>query len=854
MEAAKYVSELVEKARVAQAVIENYTQEQVDKIFFAAAMAANKARIPLAKMAVEETGMGLVEDKIIKNHYAAEYIYNAYKNTKTCGVIEEDKAYGIKKIAEPLGVIAAVIPTTNPTSTAIFKTLICLKTRNGIIISPHPRAKKSTTAAAKIVLDAAVAAGAPEGIISWIDAPSLDMTNLLMKEADTILATGGPGMVKAAYSSGKPALGVGAGNTPVIIDDTADVLLAVNSIIHSKTFDNGMICASEQSVTVIDSIYDQVKAEFQKRGCYFVKQGAEMEALRGAMFKNGALDHRIPGMAAAKIAELAGIEVPAKTKILIAEVTSTDPAKEEFSHEKLSPVLAMYHAKDFQEAVDKAEHLVLAGGPGHTASLYVHPAQAEKISLFEHVMKACRIVINTPSSHGGIGDLYNFGMKPSLTLGCGSWGGNSVSENVGVKHLINVKTVAERRENMLWFRAPEKVYFKKGSTPVALDELGTVMGKKRAFIVTDQFLFKNGNTRAIEAKLDEMGIAHDCFYDVEPDPSLQCARRGAKQMALFEPDVIIAVGGGSAMDAGKIMWMMYEHPECKFEDMAMDFMDIRKRIFTFPEMGKKAYFVAVPTSSGTGSECTPFAIITDKETGIKWPLADYALLPNMAIVDADNCMTAPRGLTAASGIDVMTHAIESYVSIMASDYTKGLSERAAKLVFENLPSSFENGAKADTTQIVYLKNFYVGGTPQTAGSLSINYNAPHQWFFEINGTWLGDAYIDLSPIRHEYMPGLLSFCENREQYEAKVKEITNQEKLRDAFLLNLSIGKLVYINRSLSLNFNVNVNNLLNKTDIQTGGYQQSRFDYKNYSADKYPNRYYYAQGIRIFANVGIRF
>lgn len=678
--------------REAQAKFAEYTQEQVDKIFYEAAMAANKARIPLAKLAIEETGRGVLEDKVIKNHYAAEYIYNAYKNTKTCGVIERDDAYGITKVAEPIGIVGAVIPTTNPTSTAIFKTLICLKTRNAIIISPHPAAAKCTIAAAKLVLDAAVKAGAPEGIIGWVDKPSIELTNMVMRDVDIILATGGPGMVKAAYSSGKPALGVGAGNTPVIIDDTADIKLAVNSIIHSKTFDNGMICASEQSVTVLDSIYKDVKAEFQRRGCYFVKQGAEMDALRAAMFKNGALDHRIPGMAAAKIAELAGIEVPAKTKILIAEVTSTDPEKEEFSHEKLSPVLAMYHAKDFQEAVDKAEHLVLAGA-GHTASLYVHPAQSEKIAKFQHVMKACRIVINTPSSHGGIGDLYNFGMKPSLTLGCGSWGGNSVSENVGVKHLINVKTVAERRENMLWFRAPEKVYFKKGCTPVALDELGTVMGKKRAFIVTDQFLFKNGNTRAIEAKLDEMGIAHDCFYDVEPDPSLQCARRGAKQMTLFEPDVIIAVGGGSAMDAGKIMWMMYEHPEANFEDMAMDFMDIRKRIFTFPEMGKKAYFVAVPTSSGTGSECTPFAIITDKETGIKWPLADYALLPNMAIVDADNCMTAPKGLTAASGIDVMTHAIESYVSIMASDYTKGLSERAAKLVFENLPSSFTNGAK-----------------------------------------------------------------------------------------------------------------------------------------------------------------
>ena len=712
--------------RAAEEVWATFPQEKVDAICEAAAMAADKMRIPLAKMAHEETKAGIVVDKITKNNYAAEHVWNHMRHAKTCDVIAENKSFGTKRVASPIGVIGGIVPTTNPTSTTIFKILISLKTRNAIIISPHPKAKNCTIRAAQIMKEAAEAAGLPKHIISWIEEPSLDLSALLMKEVDLILATGGEGMVRAAYSSGTPAIGVGPGNCNVIIDDSCDIRTAVASIIHSKTFDNGMICASEQSVTVIDTIYDQVKAEFQKRGCYFVKQGAEMEALRAAMFKNGALDHRIPGMAAAKIAELAGIEVPAKTKILIAEVTSTDPAKEEFSHEKLSPVLAMYHAKDFQEAVDKAEHLVLAGGPGHTASLYVHPAQAEKISLFEHVMKACRIVINTPSSHGGIGDLYNFGMKPSLTLGCGSWGGNSVSENVGVKHLINVKTVAERRENMLWFRAPEKVYFKKGSTPVALDELGNVMGKKRAFIVTDQFLFKNGNTRAIEAKLDEMGIAHDCFYDVEPDPSLQCARRGAKQMALFEPDVIIAVGGGSAMDAGKIMWMMYEHPECKFEDMAMDFMDIRKRIFTFPEMGKKAYFVAVPTSSGTGSECTPFAIITDKETGIKWPLADYALLPNMAIVDADNCMTAPRGLTAASGIDVMTHAIESYVSIMASDYTKGLSERAAKLVFENLPSSFTNGAKDPHAREEMHNASCMAGMAFANAFLGLNHSMAHK--------------------------------------------------------------------------------------------------------------------------------
>ena len=678
--------------REAQALFATYTQEQVDKIFYEAAMAANKARIPLAKMAIEETGRGVLEDKVIKNHYAAEYIYNAYKNTKTCGVLERDEAYGITKIAEPIGIVGAVIPTTNPTSTAIFKTLISLKTRNAIIISPHPAAAKCTIAAAKLVLDAAVKAGAPEGIIGWVDVPSIELTNMVMRDVDIILATGGPGMVKAAYSSGKPALGVGAGNTPVVIDDTADVLLAVNSIIHSKTFDNGMICASEQSVTVIDTIYDQVKAEFQKRGCYFVKQGAEMEALRAAMFKNGALDHRIPGMAAAKIAELAGIEVPAKTKILIAEVTSTDPAKEEFSHEKLSPVLAMYHAKDFQEAVDKAEHLVLAGGPGHTASLYVHPAQAEKISLFEHVMKACRIVINTPSSHGGIGDLYNFGMKPSLTLGCGSWGGNSVSENVGVKHLLNIKTVAERRENMLWFRAPEKVYFKKGCLPVALAELKAVMGKKRAFIVTDSFLYKNGYTKTITDKLDEMGITHTTFYDVAPDPTLACAKEGAKAMASFEPDCIIAIGGGSAMDAGKIMWVMYEHPDVDFMDMAMRFMDIRKRVYTFPKMGEKAYFIAVPTSAGTGSEVTPFAVITDETSGVKYPLADYELLPKMAIIDADMMMSMPKGLTSASGIDAMTHALEAYASMMATDYTDGLALKALKNIFTYLPRAYDDGA------------------------------------------------------------------------------------------------------------------------------------------------------------------
>ena len=591
----------------AQKVFATYTQEQVDKIFKAAATAADKARIPLAKMAVAETGMGIVEDKVIKNHYASEYIYNAYKNTKTCGVIEEDSVYGIKKVAEPIGLIAAVIPTTNPTSTAIFKTLIALKTRNAIIISPHPRAKSSTIEAAKVVLEAAVKAGAPEGIIGWIDVPSLALTNLVMKEADIILATGGPGMVKAAYSSGKPALGVGAGNTPVIIDDTADVRMAVNSIIHSKTFDNGMICASEQSVTVLESVYEEAKKEFAYRGCYFLNED-EIEKVRKTIIINGSLNAKIVGQKAATIAKLAGVTVPEATKILIGEVESVD-IEEEFAHEKLSPVLAMYKAKTFDEAVAKAEQLVADGGYGHTSSLYINTAETEKINKFAAAMKTCRILINTPSSQGGIGDLYNFKLAPSLTLGCGSWGGNSVSENVGVKHLINIKTVAERRENMLWMRTPEKVYFKKGCTPVALDELGAVMGKKRCFIVTDSFLYKNGYTKKIEDKLDQMGIVHTCFSDVEPDPSLASARAGAAAMRAFEPDCIVALGGGSAMDAGKIMWVLYENPEVDFDDMAMDFMDIRKRIYTFPKMGKKAYFVAIPTSSGTGSEVTPFAIM-----------------------------------------------------------------------------------------------------------------------------------------------------------------------------------------------------------------------------------------------------
>ncbi|MDO5415643.1 MAG: bifunctional acetaldehyde-CoA/alcohol dehydrogenase [Lachnospiraceae bacterium] len=723
----------MKEMREAQKVFATFTQEQVDKIFFAAAMAANKARIPLAKMAVKETGMGIVEDKVIKNHYAAEYIYNAYKNTKTCGVIEEDTAYGIKKIAEPIGLVAAVIPTTNPTSTAIFKTLICLKTRNAIIISPHPRAKASTIAAAKVVYDAAVAAGAPKNIISWIDVPSLELTNEVMRESDTILATGGPGMVKAAYSSGKPALGVGAGNTPVIIDDTADIKMAVNSIIHSKTFDNGMICASEQSVTVVGDIYDAVRKEFETRGCYFLK-GDELDKVRHTILINGALNAKIVGQSAFNIAKLAGVTVPETAKILIGEVESVD-ISEEFAHEKLSPVLAMYHAKDFDEAIAKAERLVADGGYGHTSSLYIHPAQKEKIMKHAAAMKTCRIVINTPSSHGGIGDLYNFKMAPSLTLGCGSWGGNSVSENVGVKHLLNIKTVAERRENMLWFRAPQKVYFKKGCMPVALDELGSVMGKKKCFIVTDSFLYKNGYVKPIEEKLDQMGIQHTCFYEVAPDPNLSSATAGAKAMTAFEPDCIIALGGGSAMDAGKIMWVMYEHPEVDFLDLAMRFMDIRKRVYTFPKMGEKAFFVAIPTSSGTGSEVTPFAVITDDRTGTKYPLADYELLPNMAIIDADNMMNQPKGLTSASGVDVLTHALEAYASIMATDYTDGLALKAMKSVFEYLPSAYENGANdpyarekmADASCMAGMAfaNAFLGVCHSMAHKLGAYHHLPH---------------------------------------------------------------------------------------------------------------------------------
>ena len=718
----------------AQAQFATYTQEQVDKIFLAAATAADKERIPLAKMAVAETGMGVVEDKVIKNHYAAEYIYNAYKNTKTCGVIEEDASFGIKKIAEPIGVIAAVIPTTNPTSTAIFKTLIALKTRNAIIISPHPRAKACTIAAAKVVLDAAVKAGAPEGIIGWIDVPSLELTNMVMKEADIILATGGPGMVKAAYSSGKPALGVGAGNTPAVIDDTADITVAVNSIIHSKTFDNGMICASEQSVIVLDKVYAAVKKEFKERGCHILT-AAETEKVRKTIIINGALNAKIVGQPAAKIAELSGVTVPADTKILIGEVTSVS-IDEEFAHEKLSPVLAMYRAKDFDDALAKAGQLIADGGYGHTASLHINAAtEKDKIAKFAESMKTCRILVNTPSSQGGIGDLYNFKLAPSLTLGCGSWGGNSVSENVGGKHLLNIKTVAERRENMLWLRLPEKVYHKKGCLPVALDELKHVMNKKRAFIVTDEFLFKNGYTKTITDKLDEMGIVHTTFFHVAPDPTLACAKEGAAAMTAFAPDVIIAVGGGSAMDAGKIMWVLYEHPEADFMDMAMRFMDIRKRVYTFPKMGEKAYFIAVPTSAGTGSEVTPFAVITDETSGVKYPLADYELLPKMAVIDADLMMNMPKGLTSASGIDAMTHALEAYASMMATPYTDGEALVALKLIFGYLPRAYNNGAAdaearekmadASTMAGIAFANAFLGVCHSMAHKLGAFHHLPH---------------------------------------------------------------------------------------------------------------------------------
>jgi acetaldehyde dehydrogenase/alcohol dehydrogenase len=721
----------IKELKKAQEIYSHYTQEQVDKIFTAAATAAAKSRIPLAKMAVTETGMGVVEDKVIKNQFASEYIYNKYKDAKTVGVFEEDRAYGITKIYEPIGVIAAVIPTTNPTSTSIFKCLLALKTRNAIIISPHPRAKKCTIEAARIVLEAAVKAGAPEGIIRWIDVPSLEMTNMVMHDADIILATGGPGMVKSAYSSGKPAIGVGAGNTPAIIDSSADVILAVNSIIHSKTFDNGMICASEQSCIVLQDVYEKVKAEFIVRGCHILS-AEEAQKVRKTIIINNSVNAKIVGQKATTIAEMAGITVPAYTKILIGEVTSVD-ISEEFAHEKLSPVLALYKAENFEDALSKAEHLIADGGYGHTSSLYVNPvSETEKLREFRSRMKTGRILINTPSSQGGIGDLYNFKLTPSLTLGCGSWGGNSVSENVGIKHLLNIKTVAERRENMQWFRTPERVFIKKGCLPTALEEMA---GKKRAFVVTDEFLFTSGFTKPITSKRDELGIDHTTFFDVKPDPTLQSAEKGAEQMRSFEPDVIIAVGGGSAMDAAKIMWVLYEHPECDFEDMAMRFSDIMKRIYKFPKMGEKAYFIAIPTSAGTGSEVTPFAVITDEKSGIKYPLADYELLPKMAIVDADMMMNAPKGLTSASGIDAVTHCLEAYVSVMATDYTDGLAIRSLQNIFKYLPAAYNEGAHnilarekmadAATMAGMAFANAFLGVCHSMAHKLGAYHHIPH---------------------------------------------------------------------------------------------------------------------------------
>lgn len=734
IDSAESLENALKRVRAAQKRFAEYSQSQVDSIFKAAAAAADRQRIPLARLAVEETGMGVVEDKVIKNHYAAEYIYNAYRDTKTCGVIEEDKEYGITRIAEPIGVIAAVIPTTNPTSTAIFKTLLALKTRNGIIISPHPRAKSSTAEAARTVLEAAVAAGAPEDIIAWIDKPSLEMTNFIMKEADLILATGGPGMVHAAYSSGKPAIGVGAGNTPAVIDTSADITLAVNSIIHSKTFDNGMICASEQSVIVLDKVYKKVKKEFADRGCYFLDRD-ETNKVRKTVIINGALNAKIVGQTAKTIADLAGVHVPDVTKILIGEVESVEPT-EEFAHEKLSPVLAMYKAKDAEDAFSKAERLIADGGYGHTSSIYLNPiTEKEKLAEFARRMKTCRILVNTPSSQGGIGDLYNFKLSPSLTLGCGSWGGNSVSENVGVKHLLNIKTVAERRENMLWFRSPEKVYIKKGCLPVALEELKEINPRKKAFIVTDRFLYENGYTRPITEKLNEMDIAYTVFSEVEPDPTLKIAKKGAEMMTNFAPDVIIAIGGGSAMDAAKIMWVLYEHPDADFTDMAMCFSDIRKRIYTFPKMGEKAYFIAVPTSAGTGSEVTPFAVITDSDTGIKYPLADYELMPDMAIVDADLQMSAPKGLTAASGIDAVSHSMEAFASMLATDYTDSLALRSLKIMFEYLPRAYENGegdpearektANAATMAGMAFANAFLGVCHSMAHKLGAFHHLPH---------------------------------------------------------------------------------------------------------------------------------
>ena len=724
----------IKQLREAQKKFATYTQEQVDEIFRQAALAANHNRIKLAKLAVEETGMGIVEDKVVKNNFAAEYIYNQYKDMKTCGVLEEDKTSGITKVAEPIGVIAAIVPTTNPTSTAIFKCLIALKTRNAIIISPHPRAKNATIEAARIVLEAAVKAGAPEGIIGWIDQPSVELSQNVMRESDIILATGGPAMVKAAYSSGRPALGVGAGNTPAIIDETAHIKMAVNSILLSKTFDNGVICASEQSIVVLEQVYDEVKRELAERGAYILK-GEEIDKVRNIILnEKGGLNADMVGQSAYKIAKMAGVNVPETAKVLVAEVTSVE-LEEPFSHEKLSPVLAMYKAKSFEEALDKADRLIELGGMGHTSVLYTDQVKnRDRVLTFGERMKTARTLINMPAAQGAIGDLFNFKLAPSLTLGCGSWGGNSVSENVGPKHLINVKSIAERRENMLWFRVPEKTYFKYGCLPVALAELGD-MGKKKAFIVTDKVLFEMGYTNKVTEVLESQGIQYKIFSDVEPDPTLRCARAGAAEMTSFQPDVIISLGGGSAMDAAKIMWVMYEHPEVNFHDLAMTFMDIRKRIYRFPTMGQKAMMVSIATSAGTGSEVTPFAVITDEETGIKYPLADYELTPDMAIVDAELMMTSPKGLTACAGIDVLVHSIEAYVSIMASEYTNGLALEAIRLVFKYLPDAYNEGttnikarekmAHASCMAGMAFSNAFLGINHSMAHKLGAFHHLPH---------------------------------------------------------------------------------------------------------------------------------
>lgn len=728
------LNELIERVREAQKKYATYSQEQVDKIFRAAAMAADKARIPLAKEAVEETGMGIIEDKVIKNHFASEYIFNKYREAKTCDVIEHNEDMGYEKLAEPIGVVAAIVPTTNPTSTAIFKALICLKTRNGCIFSPHPRAKQSTIDAAKTILDAAVAAGAPEDIIGWIDVPSVQLSGALMHEADTILATGGPGMVKAAYSSGKPAIGVGPGNTPAIITDSADIKMAAASIIHSKTFDNGMICASEQSVIVMKEVYDEFKAELVKRGAYILKDN-EIDSVRKTILINGSLNAKIVGQKATKIAEMSGIKVPENSRVLVGEVTSVD-FSEEFAHEKLSPVLAMYKAETFEDALAKATKLVTDGGYGHTSVIYLNEvSDKERLSVFENTMKTCRILVNTPASQGGIGDIYNFMLTPSLTLGCGSWGGNSVSENVGLKHLLNIKTVATRRENMLWFRVPEKLFFKRGCLRTALTELKDEYNKKRAFIVTDKFLYESGFTNKITDRLTELGIVSEVYSKVAPDPTLACAREGAKLMEDFRPDVIIAIGGGSPMDAAKIMWVLYEHPEADFEDMAADFMDIRKRIYKFPHMGGKAFFVAIPTTAGTGSEVTPFAIITDERDGTKYPLADYELLPKMAIVDADLMMNIPKGLTKASGIDALVHSIEAIGSTMATDFSDGMAYKAIQLIFKYLPRAYKNGANdtearegmanAATIAGIAFANAFLGICHSMGHKLGSYHHIPH---------------------------------------------------------------------------------------------------------------------------------